>query len=198
MAVKTLGELTTATTPLLGSDLALVSRGGTTSNKVTLSVLAAFLGDPENATYTPGNAANWPDPDPSTVKDALDDLAERLQKQCFIIAASDESTAITAGAAKVTFQMPFKFILTEVRASLTVAQTSGSIFTVDINLAGTSILSTKLTIDNTEDTSTSAATPAVISTATLTDGGKITVDVDQVGDGTAKGLKIYLIGYLSD
>lgn len=84
--------------------------------------------------------------------------------------------------------------LTAVRASLTTAQTSGSIFTVDINAAGTSILSTKLTIDNTEKTSVTAAAPAVISNAPLADDAEITIDIDQIGNGTAKGLKVYLIG----
>lgn len=109
-------------------------------------------------------------------------------------ACSDETTAITAGTNKITFRLPAAFTLTEVRASLTTAQASGNIFTVDINLGGVSILSTKLTIDNTEKTSVTAATPAVISNTTMTDDGEITVDVDQIGDGTATGLKITLIG----
>ncbi len=116
--------------------------------------------------------------------------------QSLIIACSDETTALTAGTAKVTFRMPYAFTVTEVRCSLTTTQTSGNIFTVDINEAGTSILSTKLTIDNTEDTSVTAATPAVISDSTLADNAKITVDIDQIGDGTAKGLKVTLIGYI--
>lgn len=109
-------------------------------------------------------------------------------------AASDEITALTTGTAKVTFRMPYQFKLTEVRASLTTAQTSGTIFTVDINLNGSSILGTKITIDNTEKTSVTAATPATIMTSTLTNDSEITVDIDQIGDGTAKGLKITLIG----
>ena len=110
------------------------------------------------------------------------------------LAASDETTALTTGTAKVTFRMPFAMTLTEVRASLTTAQASGTIFTVDINEGGTSVLSTKLTIDNTELTSTTAATPAVISDTALADDAEITIDIDQVGDGTATGLKITLIG----
>ncbi len=55
-------------------------------------------------------------------------------------------------------------------------------------------LGTKLTIDNTEKTSTTAATPATITTSALTDDAEITIDIDQIGDGTAKGLKITLIG----
>jgi len=115
--------------------------------------------------------------------------------QVIAIACSDEITALTAGTAKVTFRMPFAFTLSAVRGSLTTAQTGGSIFTVDINEAGTTVISTKITIDNTEKTSTTAATAPVISDTTLADDAEITVDIDQIGDGTAKGLKIYLIGW---
>jgi hypothetical protein len=114
--------------------------------------------------------------------------------QSIIVACSDESTALTVGVAKVTFRMPYAFTLTSVRASLTTAQTSGSILTVDVNEGGTSILSTKLTVDNTEKTSTTAAVGPVISDAALADDAEITIDIDQLGDGTAKGLKIALIG----
>lgn len=110
------------------------------------------------------------------------------------LAASDETTAITTGTAKITFRMPYAMTLTAIRASLSTAQTSGSTFTVDVNEGGTTILSTKLTIDNTEKTSTTAATPPVISDASLSDDAEITIDVDQIGDGTAKGLKVTLIG----
>ena len=40
-----------------------------------------------------------------------------------------------------------------------------------------------------------AATAAVRSATALADDAEITVDVDQIGDGTAKGLKVTLIGY---
>ena len=110
------------------------------------------------------------------------------------IACSDETTALTAGTAKITFRIPYAMTLTEVRANLNTAQTSGSVFTVDINENGSSILSTKLTIDNTEKTSTTASTSAVISDSSLADDAEITIDIDQVGNGTAKGLKVTLIG----
>lgn len=113
---------------------------------------------------------------------------------CIPIGCSDETTALTAGTNKVVFRMPYAMVLTGVRASLTTAQGSGSIFTVDINESGSSILSTKLTIDNTEKTSTTAATPAVISDATLANDSEITIDIDQIGNSTAKGLKVYLLG----
>lgn len=121
-------------------------------------------------------------------------LVNYSQPFIMAVAASDESTALTTGTAKVTFRMPARVWLTEVRASLKTAQASGSVFTVDINEGGTTILSTKLTVDNTEKTSTTAATPAVISDAAIADDAEITIDIDQVGDGTAVGLKVTFIG----
>jgi hypothetical protein len=114
--------------------------------------------------------------------------------ESIIIACSDETTALTTGTAKVTFRMPYAFTLTAVRASVTTAPT-GSVLTVDINEGGTTILSTKLTIDATEKTSTTAATPAVISDTALADDAEITIDVDTVGSSVAgAGLKVVLIG----
>lgn len=113
------------------------------------------------------------------------------------VAVSDETTALTTGTAKITFRMPYAMTLTAVRASLSTAQTGsggGGILTVDINEAGSTILSTKLSIDNGEKTSTTAATAAVISDASLADDAEMTIDIDQIGDGTAKGLKVSLIG----
>lgn len=112
-----------------------------------------------------------------------------------IIAVGDEVSALTAGSGKVTFRMPYAFTLTSIKATLTAAQVSGSIFTVDVNENGVSILSTKLTIDNTEKSSKTAATPPVISDAVLADDAEITIDIDQIGNSTAAGLKIYLIGH---
>ena len=114
--------------------------------------------------------------------------------ESFIIACSDESTALTTGTAKVTFRMPYAFTLQAVRASVTTAPV-GSTIIVDINEGGTTILSTKLSIDASEKTSTTAAVPPVISDSALADDAEITIDIDQVGSGTAgAGLKVALIG----
>lgn len=103
----------------------------------------------------------------------------------------DESSPITATTAKLTFYWPYdNTTLSAIWAGLTVVQTSGSTFTIDVNKNGTTMLSTKITIDNTEDTSLTAATQPALSTTTLSRGDKIVIDVDQVGDATAKGPKI--------
>ena len=133
------------------------------------------------------------------VQDHLRDLFRPVvptQEQSFIVVCSDETTALTTGTAKVTFRMPWAFRLYTLTASLTTAQTSGTIFTVDVNATAASILTTKITIDNTEETSTTAATPLTFaSTDTLLDADEeITIDIDQIGDGTAKGLKVTFFG----
>lgn len=109
----------------------------------------------------------------------------------FAVAASDEETPLTTGTAKITFHWPLTGTLAEVWAGLSTPQASGSTLTVDVNDAGSTMLSTKITIDNTEDTSLTAATPPVLSDTSVTKGGKATIDIDQIGDGTACGLKVY-------
>ena len=177
MADKKISDLG-ANGTLSGSEYVELVQSGA-NVKALLSALKTFI---TSGFLTSSTAA-------STYGTIAQEKAEYL-----VCAASDESTALTTGTGKVTFRMPYAFTLTAVRASLTTAQTSGSIFTVDINDSGTTILSTKLTIDNTEKTSTTATTAAVISDTALADDAEITIDIDQVGDGTAKGLKITLIG----
>jgi len=109
-------------------------------------------------------------------------------------AASDETTDLTTGTAKITFRMPYAMTLTDVRANVNTAPV-GSTIIVDINEGGATILSTKLTIDVTEKTSETAAAAPVISDTALADDAEITIDIDQIGSGTAgKGLKVWLIG----
>ena len=122
-------------------------------------------------------------------------VAPAAKTEALIFAVSDETTALTAGTSAGVFRMPYGFTLTAVRASVTTAGT-GSVITVDINETGTTILSTKLTIDATEKTSTTAATAAVISDTALADDSEITIDIDTVDSGgVGAGLKVYLIGY---
>ena len=106
-------------------------------------------------------------------------------------ACSDEASVLTTGL-KLTVRSPFAFSLAQVRASLTIAQASGSLLTIDVKVNGTSVFSTLLTIDNTETTSKTAATAAFISNPTIVDDDVITFHITQVGSGNATGLKIKL------
>lgn len=122
------------------------------------------------------------------------DNVNAVATQVISIACSDETTDLSVGTSTVTFRMPFAMTLTAVKASVTTAPV-GSGITVDINESGSTILSTKITIDAGEKTSTTAATPPVISDSSLADDAEMTVDIDAVGSTTAgAGLKIYIIG----
>lgn len=111
------------------------------------------------------------------------------------IALSDETTTITTGVGKAYLHLPYQMNVTAVFAELNTVSSSGLV-TVDINEgagAGTSILSTKLTIDASEETSGTAATAAVISDTSLAQYARISFDIDGAGTG-AKGLKVHILG----
>jgi len=124
------------------------------------------------------------------------------QSRALEVACSDESTALTTGTAKITFRMPFAMTLSAgeagVRASLTGAGSTSGTTTVDINEGGSTILSTKCTVDDGDLTSVGASSAVVISDVNLADNASITVDVDAVTGGADEtGLKIQLIGTLA-
>ena len=117
--------------------------------------------------------------------------------ETIIVALTDQTENASVGTDKVTFRAPYGITLTSVRASCASAP-SGSELIIDINEGGTSILSTKLSIDAGETTSTTASTPAVISDSALADDALISLDIDQVGSGSAStGVKVYLLGFRS-
>ena len=106
------------------------------------------------------------------------------QSRALEVACSDETTALTTGTAKITFRMPFALTLNAgesgVRASLTGAGSTSGTTTVDINEGGSTILSTKCTIDDGDLTSVGASSAVVVSDVNLGDNASITVDVDAV------------------
>lgn len=114
------------------------------------------------------------------------------------IAMGDETTVLAAASTSVplvTFNMPYAFTLTNVIVSAVAAPTGAALVTVDVHENGTTVLSTKVTIDASEKTSATAATQPVISDSALAVNSLIEIFVDQIDtDNTAAGLKIYLIG----
>lgn len=185
------GVLGTPSSGSLANCSGLPVSGITSSTSTALGVGSIELGNASDTTLARSSAGNM------TIEGNLVyraggsfvGLAEVIQLAC-----SDETTALTTGTAKVTFRMPFAMTLTEVRSSVTTAPT-GSTLIVDINESGVSILSTKLSIDASEKTSTTAATPPVISDSALADDAEITIDIDQIGSTIAgAGLKVTLIG----
>lgn len=109
---------------------------------------------------------------------------------------TDTSIANTVGG---NFVMPFQGYVTSVGATVDTAGTTGTT-TVDINLttiapaATSSILLTKITIDSTENSSRTAATPSVLdsSKVNFSTGDIFTFDVDAVSTTPAKGLTIFM------
>ena len=116
-----------------------------------------------------------------------------IRTTSFVCACSDETTAIDSTGTKLTFYMPYAYTVSEVRASLTTTSSSGTP-TIDISEDGTTILSTKITIDSGDLISTDSTTQPVIDDSALADKSKITIDVDVTGT-DATGLKVYIIGY---
>jgi len=199
-----LSGLTEDTTPATGSDfLMTLDTSADALKKVKPSNLltAANMPTAIDAAKLGGGAVSntefgYLDGVTSAIQAQLDAKATiaQVKSETLIIAISDETTALTTGTNKVTFRMPFGMSLSAVRASVTTAPT-GATCIIDINEGGSSILSTKLSIDASEKTSTTAASAAVISDANLADDSEITIDIDQVGSTAAgAGLKVYLIG----
>ena len=113
----------------------------------------------------------------------------------FIVSLTAEDGDLTVADDLAQIRMPFAFTLTEVRAFVNTAPI-GAALTFDIEESGSTILSTLITIDVTEKTSESAATPPVISDTALADDSIIGFNCDVIGSSTAgAGGKIMLIGY---
>lgn len=130
--------------------------------------------------------------DPLTRNATVDGIAKRALV-VWEYAISDETTNLTTGAAKLTTRARHAMDVVEVRASLTTQSSSGNP-AFDVNVSTVSMFSTTVTIDSGERTSTTAATPAVISDNTIADDAEIVIDIDTAGTG-AKGAKIAIIGY---
>ncbi|MHC2115189.1 hypothetical protein ACYPJF_06765 [Stenotrophomonas geniculata] len=147
-----------------------------------------------------------PDADAWTAAGDLLRVASNPDLQCFVL--PDRSaligTNITTGTTKGSLVLPYGMVLSPVNqrgiyASLSEAQPSGTPLTVDVKRNGTSILNVKLTFDNGERSTLTAALPPTLVPGgdVLAAGDEITFDVQQVGTAGAKGLQIYLAGQRS-
>jgi hypothetical protein len=180
MAISSGGVVTFSQVPLFPADT--IETADIQADAVTGAKIADDAIDSEH--YTDGSID-------------LAHISTAAKTEVIAIACGDETTATAAATAVVTFHMPYAFYLTGIKAGVTTAPV-GSVLTVDLNEAGSTCLTTKLTIDAGEKTSATAATAAVIGGAgpALAADALMTIDVDGVGSSTAgAGLKVYLIGY---
>lgn len=109
-------------------------------------------------------------------------------------AGSDETTALATGLL-ITLPVLQAFALSTFNATVVTAQATGTLLQFDVKLNGASLFATKPTIDNTEKTTTTAATPYALTGAiSFAVGDVVTVYCTAIGDGLAAGAKFGLVG----
>jgi len=168
--------------------------------------------------YTVAETADWPGSDPTTQTAGLNVLAERVtdaeanittlqstvsglsSARVIQVAVSDPNGAVLkTGDGKAYAMVPAAMnglVLTAVQAGVTTVSSSGAV-TVQVARvrSGTpaDMLSTAITIDASEVSSTTAATPAVINTSNddIATDDFLRIDIDGAGTGT-KGLIVTL------
>lgn len=177
-----------------------VQGGGALTVPESFQAKSRAIGSIFSATCTAPDADAW------TAAGDLLRAASNPDLQCFVL--PDRSaligTNVTTGTTKGSLVLPYGMVLSAVNqrgiyASLSEAQPSGTPLTVDVKRNGTSILNVKLTFDNGERSTLTAALPPTLAPGgdVLAAGDEITFDVQQVGAAGAKGLQIYLAGQRS-
>ena len=183
----------------VGSNLQVLQSNGTTESWVTLSTGDTVLTTQGDILYEDasglqrlgaGTAGKF-----LTTQGASSDPTYTNPTLSFIVSLTAEDGDATVADNLAQIRMPFAFEVTGVSAFCNTAPT-GAGLTFDITEAGSTILSTLLTIDATEKTSTTAATPVVISDSTLATDAIVGFNCDVIGstlDGA--GIKIIIKGY---
>ena len=125
-----------------------------------------------------------------------------VYESIFSYPLTDETTALTTGVKYVTDPAPYALTITDVIGGLTTAGTGAALFTFDILLEDTApntntfttIFTTKPTIDASEFTTTTAATPMVLSVTTVAKGKRLQLKIDTLDtNGLARGAKISIL-----
>lgn len=116
------------------------------------------------------------------------------QLESFYVNLGDKTTALATGESAQDFIVPYDMTLTEFIGEVSTVQASGSTLTIDVKVNTVSILSVKITIDNNERSSITAATGSAISAPSVLKGDRMTFHIDAVGTG-GKGAAVTVIGY---
>ena len=107
-------------------------------------------------------------------------------------ALSDETSALTTGQ-KIATDMPVSMNVKRVYASVGTAGGTSAI-TIDVEDEGVTILNAVVSISAGANNAETSTFTGAASNYQLTKGDALTIDVDSIDDGTANGLKVYLIG----
>ena len=157
--------------------------------KKLLFIAALFLCSPAYATV--GQISDLP----STITIDGDGTLGGAQQECFYLFPTTPDADVVADTDIYRVFVSDAFTFTSAVAYVNVTGTTDAV-TIDLNEAGTTLLSTKLTLDAGENSSRTAAAPAVISDSAIAAGSVISLDVDdQDGGNTAAGLQVVVCGY---
>lgn len=114
------------------------------------------------------------------------------QVEIISVQCSDMVSNISIQVGAGYFRVKKAFIISAISASLFVVSSSG-VVTLDINKNGSTILSTKLTLDANEKISETAAIPYVLTDTGAAFNDEFTIDIDTAGTG-ARGVIVYFLG----
>lgn len=111
------------------------------------------------------------------------------------LSCSDLTSDIEVTPEAAYFRVQRALTLTEVRASLLEPSVSGAV-TIDMTVNGSPLLTVPITIDEGEETSTTAAVPAELAITSIPDDAEIVISITTAGSG-AKGLIVSMLGRIS-
>jgi hypothetical protein len=111
------------------------------------------------------------------------------------LSCSDLTSDLEVTPEAAYFRVQRELTLLEVRASLLEPSVSGAV-TIDMTVNGVPLLAVPITIDQGEETSTTAAVPAELAITSIPDDAEIVVSITTAGAG-AKGLIVSLLGRIS-
>lgn len=177
----------------------VVTLGTVTSGNVDAVVSAASVttaGKIEVATSAETNTGT--DATRAVSPDGLAGSNYGTKSVCIAVTESDTDCAVANGT--IAFVVPASMGTMDLVGVTASVHTAGTTGTMDIQIrrrratTDADMLSTKVTIDSTETSSTTAATPYVINTSNddVNEGDNIYIDVDAVHTTAAKGLSVVL------
>ena len=118
---------------------------------------------------------------------------QHSMQQHMVVALSGSTDNVFASANVLVMRAPVPMTLYQLPRISVLEAPTGDTIEVGIQVNNSDILSTNLTIDANETTSTTAATPAVLSSTTIADDAEIQFDVNKVGSTLpGKALKLTL------
>jgi hypothetical protein len=129
-------------------------------------------------------------------KNYVDNQISALPTQVYdlVVPLTSETGAVNSTGIKYTLYTPRTFTVSVIKASLTTAQTSGTQIAINITRSGVNVLNpaSSLTFVNGQTLSNQ---PGFVSTPTIfSSNDKIEFNITAVGDGTAVGLKVSILG----